>query len=290
MPSSSGASSPAIRIPPELAALAALLLAAPAAGAPLRFAAKGDWGDGSTAQARVSAAICAAHDARPLAFILTTGDNFYRPDGVATAANWDRPERCTRARGLGWLAAWGNHDLGGDATARVLGAPARAYSVRRGPVRFVVLDGNRPEAPQARRQLIRALARRDAPATIVVVHQPLVTAGFHRGGPVRWKRIVEIGGASLVLQGHNHLYERIRQGGVTYLTTGGGGAALTPCLRIQRGQATCLARHHYVLLSAGPRHIALTARDADDRRLDGARVPVRGGPEDPARVARLGIF
>jgi hypothetical protein len=265
-------------------------MAAPAAAAPLHFAAKGDWGDGSAAQARVSAAICAAHDARPFAFVLTTGDNFYLPDGVATADNWLRPEECIRRRGLRYVASWGNHDLGGDATRTVLGAAARQYTFREGPVRFVILDGNRPESVPARRRLIRALARRDSAATVVVVHQPLVTAGLHDGGPARWKRIIEAGGATLVLQGHNHLYERIHQRGVAYVTTGGGGAVITPCLRPRPGQAACRPRHHFTLITADERRLVIRARSDDGEDFDRVSVPVRGGADDPATIAAVGVF
>ena len=267
-----------------------LLTAAPAAGAPLDFAVKGDWGHATPAQARVSAAICAVHDARPLAFVVTTGDNFSRPGGVATADNWGRPERCLRTRRLDYVASWGNHDLGGDATRTVLGAPARADTLLRGPVRFVILDGNRPESAAGRRDLIRALARRDAPLTVVVVHQPIETAGIHRGGPARWKRIVTAGGATLVLQGHNHFYERIHQDGVTYVTTGGGGAVLTPCLLARRGQAVCRPRHHFTLIRADERRLALRARTPEGTRLDRVSIAARGGPDDPRRLAAAGVF
>lgn len=271
--------------------LALTVVAAPAAGAaPLHFAVKGDWGDATAAQGRVSGAICHAHDDRPLSFVLTTGDNFSRPDGVATTANWTQPEACIRRRGLGYVATWGNHDLGGEATRTVLGAPARDYTLRRGPLRLVVLDGNRPDATAARRRLIRALARRDAPATLVAVHQPLVTAGFHRGGPARWQRIIEAGGATLVLQGHNHFYERIHRGGVAWITTGGGGATLTPCRWAQPGQEVCRPRHHFLLVTADARRLLVGAHGDDGARFDGVSLPVRGAVDDPAEIVHAGIL
>jgi len=87
-----------------------------------------------------------------VAFTLTTGDNFYAPDGVATQANYWRPERCLLALGIPWRAAWGNHDLGGTSTREVLGAP-RYYAITKGPVRIVVLDGNDPANPVVTIQL-----------------------------------------------------------------------------------------------------------------------------------------
>lgn len=247
---------------------------------------KGDWGEATPAQAEVSRAMCAAHDQRALEFTLTTGDNFSAPDGAATLENFARPESCLIERGIPYIAAWGNHDVEGDATATALGATERDYTVRRGPLRLVILDGNRPDDAAQRDRLIRRLARRDAAATVVVVHQPLRSGGVYRGGPARWSRIVERAGATLVLQGHNHFYERIHHQGTAYVTTGGGGAYLTPCLLPQPGQAKCRPRHHFLEVTADEQRIRLRARDASGDDIDRVTLPVRGGIADPRRLVR----
>ena len=121
------------------AALATLAPAAAAAvesqappAASVRFAVKGDWGYGGAAQAAVTRRMCVEARRAPFAFVLTTGDNFYRPDGVATAENYWRPERCLRAARVRWRAAWGNHDAaGGDTAARARLAPAHLRLQRR---------------------------------------------------------------------------------------------------------------------------------------------------------------
>ena len=73
--------------------------------------------------------MCVEYRRSPFAFVLTTGDNFSAPDGVATAANFTRPERCLPALGVRWRATWGNHDVAGTSTADVLGSPRRYYAV-----------------------------------------------------------------------------------------------------------------------------------------------------------------
>lgn len=254
---------------------------APAQAAPaVRFLAKGDWGYGSAAQAAVTRRMCAeARRSRP-AFVLTTGDNFYRPDGTATAENFLRPERCLRALGIPWRATWGNHDLGGTSTADVLGARRRYYAVARGPLRVIVLDANDPADPAQLRFLRRQLLRATEPARIVALHQPVYTSGIH--GPSAtaqrlWAPLFRRGRVALVLQGHNHMYERLGVGGVTYVTTGGGGAPLYPCVRPARGLRACVLAHHFLAVNASASRISVRAVSPRGRTLDRIRIPVGKG-------------
>jgi acid phosphatase len=252
--------------------------AGPAAGPPVRFAALGDWGWGGPAQARVFAGLCRAHARAPLAFLLTTGDNFYRPDGRATAANHGRPARCVVRAGIPWRAAWGNHDLGGESTATVLGATRRWYTFARGPLRVVVLDANVPGDPAQLRFLRRTLATAREPVRVVALHQPLHTAGLHAPDDVarrRWGPVFRSGGVALVLQGHNHAYERLHADGLVYITTGGGGAPVYPCVRFPATLRRCHPVHHFLLLSADRRGVTLTAVRAAGGVIERVRVPAR---------------
>jgi len=274
-----------MRIGAALAAAVALSAAAvppaPAeAASAVRFLAKGDWGYGSAAQAAVTRRMCAeARRSRP-AFVLTTGDNFYRPDGTATAENFLRPETCLRALGIPWRATWGNHDLGGTSTADVLGARRRYYAVARGPLRVIVLDANDPADPAQLRFLRRQLRRATEPARIVALHQPVYTSGIH--GPSAtaqrlWAPLFRRGRVALVLQGHNHMYERLGVGGVTYVTTGGGGAPLYPCVRPARGLRACVLAHHFLAVNVSASRISVRAVSPRGRTLDRVRIPVPAG-------------
>ena len=125
--------------------------------------------------------------------------------------------------------------------------------------------------------------------TIVVVHQPILTAGLKRDPAVAATLAPAVGARPagvVVLQGDNHLYERIERGGVTYLTSGGGGAPLTPCLRPVRGVKRCRPVHHFLLVEIG--RDAMEIRAVDRR---GAPVDRRGvlGARARALVARLGL-
>lgn len=243
-----------------------------------RFLVKGDWGTGSTAQAAITRRMCASHAQRPVDFILTTGDNFYSPDGRATQATFDRPEACLIRSGLRWRATWGNHDLGGDSTATRLASPRHWYTFTDGPARIVVLDANQPSSSAQLAFLTRTLAAATEPVRIVSLHQPVYTAGLHTPGDVQqrlWAPIFRKYGVSLVLQGHNHLYERMVVDGVTYITTGGGGAGLYPCVRPAPGLARCLPAHQFLEVVADPSGIDVRAVRASGATLDRTRVPVR---------------
>jgi acid phosphatase len=248
---------------------------APAAA--VRFAVKGDWGDATPAQAAVTRRMCAEARRAPFAFVLTTGDNFSAPDGVATRDNFWRPERCLRAMRVRWRAAWGNHDLGGDSTATALASPRRYYAFSAGPARVVVLDGNDPADPAQAAFLRRQLRRATEPVRIVAFHQPIYTAGIHppaEDARRLWEPAFRAGRVSLVLQGHNHAYERLEAGGITYITTGGGGAQLYPCVRPARELRRCVFSHHFLAVTATARAVSVRAVAPGGVTLEKTRIEV----------------
>lgn len=261
-----------------LALGAAATASAQSATDSVRFLVKGDWGTGSSAQAAVTRRMCASHAASPARFILTTGDNFYVPDGRATRANFHRPEACLIATGLPWRAAWGNHDLGGTSTATDLRSPRRWYSFAEGPVRVVVLDGNQPSSTAQRAFLERTLKAAKEPVRIAVIHQPPYTAGLHAPDTTTQRVLVPLfrrHGVSLVLSGHNHSYERIVNGGVTYIVTGGGGAQVYPCVRMPAGLAKCTPEYHFLEVDASRDAIGVRAVRRDGSAIETVSVPVR---------------
>lgn len=247
-------------------------------GESVRFLVKGDWGTGSSAQAAITKRMCASHAATPASFILTTGDNFYSPDGTATRATFDRPEACLLATGLPWRATWGNHDIGGTSTATRLGSPKRWYSFAQGPMRVIVLDGNQPSSSAQLAFLKRTLERAKEPVRIVSIHQPPYTAGLHAPDTTQQRLMVPLfrkHGVSLVLSGHNHSYERIVRDGITYIVSGGGGAQVYPCVRLPAGLAKCTPEYNFLEVDASSAAIAVRAVRRDGSTLESVSVPVR---------------
>ncbi len=258
---------------------------APAAAPVVRFAVKGDWGWGGPEQAAVTRRMCAEYRRAPFRFVLTTGDNFYRPDGVATATNFTRPERCLIALGVRWHAAWGNHDWAATGTAETLRSPRRWYAVTAGPVRLLVLDGNDPADPAQLAFIRRQLTTAREPVRIVAYHQPLHTAGIHPPSAQAlrlWEPLFRRGRVTLALQGHNHSYERFRIGAITYITTGGGGAPIYPCIRFAAGLERCIPAYHFLLVTATSTRVVVRAVSPRGATLDRVVIPARPPAPAPA--------
>lgn len=246
----------------------------------MRFLVKGDWGTGSPAQAAVTRRMCAEARRAPVEFVLTTGDNFYAPDGTATTANYWSPERCLRALRIPWRAAWGNHDLGGASTADVLGARERYYSFVNGPVRVIVLDANDPTDTDQLRFLRLQLRDAPEPVRIVAFHQPVYTSGLHEPSADAqrlWAPRFRAGRVALVLQGHNHMYERLEVDGVTYITTGGGGAGLYPCVRPAPGLRKCVLAYNFLTVTARASAITVRATTPRGITIERIRIPIPPG-------------
>ncbi len=238
---------------------------------------KGDWGDATPAQSAVTRRMCAEARRAPYAFVLTTGDNF-SPTGDATAANFDRPERCLLRMGVRWRASWGNHDVLGTGTATALASPRRYDAFSSGPLRVVVLDGNDPDDPAQTRFLRDEMSRPRTGPRVVAFHQPIRTSGIHppqEDARRLWEPLFRRGGVSLVLQGHNHMYERIVAGGITYITTAGGGAQIYPCVRVfTEGLRECAIEHHFLVVTATDRALGVRVVSPKGRTIERVRIAV----------------
>ena len=236
------------------------------------FAVKGDWGAATPEQAAVTTRMCETRKVTPFDVVVTTGDNFYRPDGVATQRNYYGPEACLVAHpGHQWRAAWGNHDAGRPSTDLVLGARERTYSWLANPVQFFILDSNRAADGSQAAWLAGELARSTAAVKIAVFHHPPFTVGLHEDSVEvrrRWVPLFEQHGVDLVLNGHNHGYEHSVVNGVHYVVSGGGGASLYPCVDDEPWLAVCLSAHHFLVVEVEGRSISVRAVSDSGAQID----------------------
>lgn len=234
-------------------------LAPPAAAAPWRLAVIGDFGEDGPDEAAVASLV---HSWEPQD-VITLGDNNYPKGGADTidaniGKHYHRYIRFDRAyRGAygnrqatganHFFPALGNHDWD-TALAQPyfdyfdLPGNERYYQVRLGPVGVFILDSD-PREPDGiatnskqANWLKGALAASDAPWKLVVLHHPPYSSGSSGDYPVlQWP--FKAWGASMVLAGHDHHYERMTIDGLPYLVVGSSGAHLFPATRKDRPYA-----------------------------------------------------
>lgn len=206
----------------------------------VRIAVIGDYGLANAAEGEVAALVKTWNpDA-----VVTLGDNNYPFGSPETIdgnigqyyAEFIYPYRGAFGPGAEsnrFFPALGNHDwidLRAQAYFDYFELPGneRYYEVRLGPVGVFVLD-SQPDEPDGitadstqGRWLQSAMAASDAPWKLIVMHHPPYSSGPH--APVqalRWP--FAEWGATAVLAGHDHIYERIERDGILYFVNGLGG-------------------------------------------------------------------
>jgi hypothetical protein len=236
----------------------------------------GDFGGGPAqpAVARAMERWAARHRVDAL---VTTGDNVYnRGDPELFAAQLDRPYRDLR-RGRPLWVTLGNHDViagHGPTQLRHLGLPGLPYARSLPGLQLLFLDANRVDEAQAS-WLDRQLSGPGPDLRTVVFHQPAWSCSSHdstREVDRLWVPVLEGHRVALVLNGHDHNYQRfVSAAGVTYVVTGGGGRPLYPvdgCARGAPERVAKVVRHHFTGVEVGDGSLAVTAVADDDTVLD----------------------
>jgi hypothetical protein len=201
-----------------------------------RFAVIGDYGDGPQA-----ANVATLVKGQNISFIATVGDNCYgsTPPISTQVGN----KYGTYVSNHQFWPSLGNHEYsdacgGGSAKGYLayftLPNNERYYEFAVGPVHFFAInsnsqepDGNTAGSTQGQ-WLKRRLAAAKQPWKIVYFHHPPYSSGQH-GSTKTMQWPFETWGASLVLSGHDHDYERIQRDDnhdgekLTYIVDGMGG-------------------------------------------------------------------
>ena len=159
------------------------------------------------------------------------------------------------------------------------------YSYDLGEWHIVALNSNCEEigcdsaSPQVRWLRADLAANEDKACTLAYFHHPLFTSGLHRPGAPEVKPLWEAlyaEGTDVVLNGHDHNYQRFVSGaGVTYVVTGGGGKQLYPVRRCPAGtppRVAAFARNHFTAVVVRERSLTVLAVAADGRVLDRAVI------------------
>lgn len=180
-------------------------------------------------------------------FIVTTGDNNY-PDGAAWSIDdnigqyyHDYIFQYSGKYGNGSAArrffpSLGNHDWDENSGRAYFNYFTRYkeepyYDFIQGPVHFFVLNSNKSEpdgvtstSTQAK-WLKKSLAASTSPFNVIVFHHPAYSSGRHGSNTyMQWP--FKEWGADAILNGHDHVYERLIVDGIPYFVNGIGGAEL----------------------------------------------------------------
>ncbi len=210
------------------------------------FAVIGDYGQVGKQEREVAALV---HSWSP-DFIITVGDNNY-PDGAADTIDQNigqyyhdyiYPYKGIYGPGAAtnrFFPTLGNHDWLTDNAQPyfnyfTLPDNERYYSFVWGPVEFYAIDsdyhdpsGITATSPQAK-WLQKALASSTSPWKIVYFHLPPYSSGSQHGSTPELQWPFKQWGASAVLSGHEHNYERLEEDGLVYFVDGLGGNGKYP--------------------------------------------------------------
>lgn len=182
-------------------------------------------------------------------------------------------------RAAAFFPALGNHER--DAAQYyeqfVLFGDERWYSFDYGPAHFVVLDSNSSHRSDEKQLawLREDLEKSKKPFKFAVYHHPILSTSKSKSRIEEtakmqrlWAEILEKGGVTAALQGHNHNYQRAEKNGVVYLTSGGGGAPLYPLGDPYPETKFQQSAHHYVHFTVEAKKLTVEAVDIDGKTLE----------------------
>ena len=270
------------RLRPDPTALAALPVDEP--DVRLRLAVAGDVGHPSPQLRATVATMVAVSRDRPFDGLVLLGDNVY-PDGdparVAEAVL--APFAPVLDEGVPLFAVLGNHDVQsgrGDEVARRLGMPGRWYQRDLGDVRLIGLDSTQPASAVQRAWLEATLAQPGPGWTVVALHHPPWSAGWHGSDPDVARELDPVlrrHHVDLVLSGHEHDYERsVPIDGTTYVVSGAA-THLRPTARAAFTAAAWATRHFLDVRVVGDR-LVVRAVDHAGLVVDAVSLPRRLAP------------
>ncbi len=239
-----------------------------------RFAVIGDYGGEGQGAAAVANMVRSWNPD----FIITTGDNNYPAGAAATIDrsvgqfyhDYIYPYAGRYGPGASanrFFPTLGNHDWDSDNAQSYLDyftlpGNERYYDFVAGPVHLFAInsdwrepDGIASTSAQAA-WLQNALAVSTEPWKVVYEHVPPYSSGPHGSGIVmRWP--YQEWGATAVLSGHNHQYERVVIHGFPYFVNGAGGSGLYPFLDpVEGSEARYNADYGAMLVTATAETIA----------------------------------
>lgn len=195
-----------------------------------KFAVLGDFGTGDDEQYEMARKMAEVHGRFKYGTVVLVGDNLYgseRPQDFRK--KFEMPYKPLLDAGVKFYASLGNHDAREQRYYKLFNMGGRLYySFSPHPdVRFFALESTYPE-PEQFKWFEEELKTSGSAWKIAFFHHPLYSSGGRHGSDIRLREALEPlllkYNVSVVLTGHDHLYERVKpQKGIAYFVVGSGG-------------------------------------------------------------------
>jgi hypothetical protein len=197
----------------------------------LKFAILGDFGTGSETQYDLAKQMANVRQRFPYEFVILVGDNIYggeRPQDFKR--KFEEPYKPLLDAGVKFYGALGNHDSREQRYYKLFNMEGKFYYSFKAPkqdVRFIALDSTYPE-PEQIEWAAKELKGAAEAWKIAFFHHPLYSSGGRHGSDLRLRETLEPmflnENVTVVFQGHDHFYERLKpQKGIHYFVAGSGG-------------------------------------------------------------------
>ncbi|MGH9873022.1 MAG: metallophosphoesterase family protein [Pyrinomonadaceae bacterium] len=195
----------------------------------VRFAVIGDTGSGTDKQQQVANMMLKYRAAFPFEFVLMMGDNLY---GSETPKDYqlkfENVYRPLINEKIKFYATLGNHDQPNERFYEYFNMNGKEYyRFSKGNVAFYGLNSNYMDKAQLK-WLESELAKDTSEWKVAFFHHPPYSSAKKHGSDTSIRKVLEPlflkYGVNLVLNGHDHVYERIKpQKGIYYFVSGAGG-------------------------------------------------------------------
>ena len=195
-----------------------------------KFAVLGDFGTGERVQYQLAEQMVTLHGKFKYAFVMLVGDNLYgseRPQDFQK--KFELPYKALLDAGVKFYASLGNHDAREQRYYKPFNMEGQLYyTFNPNPaIRFFALESTYP-VPEQFQWLEKELKASTSDWKIAFFHHPLYSSGDRHGSDVRLRAVLEPlflkHNVSVVLNGHDHFYERVKpQKGIAYFVVGSGG-------------------------------------------------------------------
>ena len=197
----------------------------------LHFAVIGDNGTGDSEQYKIGEQLSAWYQRFNFPLVVMMGDNIYGSDRPQDfVKKFELPYKPLIERDVKFYASLGNHDSREQRYYKYFNMDGKLYysfKAPKGDVRFFALESTYMDQDQLK-WLDDELKKSGEKWKIVFFHHPLYSSAGTHGSQLKLRAVLEPlfvqYNVSLVLNGHDHVYERIKpQNGILYFVEGSSG-------------------------------------------------------------------